>query len=136
IYMSNTKSLGKSCSHYRQNNRESNWCVERFCRCRLSLRHLVVAETVNITENSRRREYGSPAGESFWNGNVATVEKKRVWWKPASWIEQSRAVRGTSAWFVSFLVHGAMLVLLASITLYIPLRDKISLSIVTHNEAD
>ena len=40
------------------------------------------------------------------------------------------------AWFVSLVVHGAILVLLASITLYIPLRDKISLSIVTHNEAD
>ena len=66
---------------------------------------------------------------------MATVEKKRIWWKPTTWFGQSPKVRDTSAWFVSLVVHGAILVLLASITLYIPLRDKISLSIVTHNEA-
>src|SRR3954465_5235260 len=75
-------------------------------------------------------------GESFWNGNVATVEKKRTWWKPITWFVRSSKVRDTSAWFVSFAVHTAIFVLLASITLYVPLRDKISLSIVTHDEAD
>ena len=34
------------------------------------------------------------------------------------------------------MIHGGLLLLLASITLYIPLRDKISLSLVTHNEPD
>ena len=67
---------------------------------------------------------------------MATVEKKRTWWKPTSWFGASPLVRNTPAWFVSLAVHGTILVLLASITLYIPLRDKISLSIITHNEAE
>jgi hypothetical protein len=67
---------------------------------------------------------------------VATVEKKRIWSKPNTWFGQSLSLRDTSAWSVSLVVHGGLLLLLASITLYIPLRDKISLSIVTHNEPD
>jgi hypothetical protein len=67
---------------------------------------------------------------------VATVEKTRVWWKPATWFGHAPSVRDTSAWFLSLVIHSGLLLLLASITLYIPLRDKISLSIVTHNEPD
>src|SRR3954469_24777054 len=79
---------------------------------------------------------GARVGESFWNRNVATVEKQRTWWKPTTWSGRSPKVEGTSAWFASLVVHVGILVLLASITLYIPLRDKISLSIVTHNAAE
>lgn len=67
---------------------------------------------------------------------MATVEKKRIWWNPASWFARKPRVQGTSAWFVSLLVHCGILVLLASITLYKPIRDRISLSIEMGEKAD
>ncbi len=80
--------------------------------------------------------WGCP-GKSIWNASVSTVEKKRIWWKPTTWFEQRARLRDTSAWFVSLMVHVAIILLLASITLYTPLRDKISLSILTQsNQAD
>ncbi len=64
---------------------------------------------------------------------MSTVAKKRIWWKPTTWLEQRARLRDTSAWFVSLVVHIVIILLLASITLYTPLRDKISLSILTRN---
>jgi hypothetical protein len=69
---------------------------------------------------------------------VATVEnqKMRVWWKPASWFGIPRSLRGAPAWLVSLVVHMSALVALVSIPLYLPIHNRVELSIVPTQELD
>lgn len=67
---------------------------------------------------------------------MATVDKKRIWWKPTTWLGERPALRDTPAWLLSLTFHMAALVALASITLYIPLHNRISISLVPSNGPD
>ena len=60
---------------------------------------------------------------------MATVENPRRWSKLVGFLKRLVSLREVSAWSLSFFVHAAVLVLLASLTLYFPLREKILLTL-------
>ncbi|HVT28243.1 MAG TPA: vWA domain-containing protein, partial [Lacipirellulaceae bacterium] len=70
-----------------------------------------------------------PAGDSGTD-DVATVEKRRIWWKPKTWFGPFAILRGAPAWLFSLAFHMAALVALVMIPLYLPIRNRVSLSIV------
>jgi hypothetical protein len=59
---------------------------------------------------------------------VSTVENPQVTSKLAVWRARIPSLADVGAWFVSFVVHTALFLLLASVTLYVPLRHKIEIS--------
>ena len=60
---------------------------------------------------------------------MATVENPRRWSKLGGFLKRLVSLREISAWSLSFFVHAAVLILLASITLYFPLRQKTLLTL-------
>lgn len=64
------------------------------------------------------------------------VEKKRVWWKPTTWFGRFRALHGTPAWVVSVIFHTAALIGLIMIPLYLPLHNRVTLSLVPTEGTD
>ncbi len=60
---------------------------------------------------------------------MATVENPRRWWELSAWRLKLRPLRKLSAWAVSFIAHLAALLILASLTLYSPIRERIMLSL-------
>lgn len=57
---------------------------------------------------------------------MATVEKPRLWSK-LGWLRpRMPALRDMSAWMVSFILHFTLLIIIASLTLYVPIRDKLT----------
>ncbi|HEX3599216.1 MAG TPA: vWA domain-containing protein [Lacipirellulaceae bacterium] len=60
---------------------------------------------------------------------MATVENPRLWSKVAGYLKRVTSLRELSAWSLSFVVHATILVLLASLTLYFPIRQRILLSL-------
>src|SRR4051812_31280771 len=75
-----------------------------------------------------RHDQGETA--STGTSGVATVEKKRVWRKPTSSLRELPAVRTVPAWLVSLIFHTAAIIGLVLIPLYLPVRNRVSLSIV------
>jgi hypothetical protein len=67
---------------------------------------------------------------------VSTVENPRLWSKLEAFREGLPSLRDFSAWLVSFTVHLAAVVVLASLTLYIPIRDKLLLTTAPVEEFD
>ena len=60
---------------------------------------------------------------------MATVENPRLWSKVGGYLKRVTSLRELSAWSLSFVVHATILVLLASLTLYFPIRERILLSL-------
>ncbi len=67
---------------------------------------------------------------------MATVENPRLWSKLGAFRAGLPTFRDFSAWLVSFTVHLAVIVVLASLTLYIPIRDKLLLTTAPLEELD
>jgi hypothetical protein len=67
---------------------------------------------------------------------VSTVENKPAWWNPTTWGARFRALHGTPAWLVSLLFHMAALIGLVMIPLYLPLSNRVTLSLVPSNGPD
>jgi hypothetical protein len=65
---------------------------------------------------------------------VAVVEKLRPWWRPALWPIERPSSGDVSAWLVSAVVHLAILVVLASVTLLLPVQHRVLLSAVPLSE--
>ncbi len=74
--------------------------------------------------------------DSSGTGDVATVENKRTWWKPNTWFGWLPSLRGAPAWLISLAFHMAALVALVLIPLYLPIRNRVSLSIVPTDGPD
>lgn len=60
---------------------------------------------------------------------MATVENPRLWSLLTAAKHRLRALRELSAWAVSFIIHLSALLILASLTLYAPIRERIMLSL-------
>lgn len=67
---------------------------------------------------------------------MATVENPRLWSNVSALCASLLPLRDASAWLVSFTLHLATLLFLASLTLYIPIREKILLSTAALEELD
>ena len=67
---------------------------------------------------------------------MATVENPRLWSKLGAVFNGLPSLHDLSAWLVSFTVHLTVLVVLASLTLYIPIRERILLSTAPLEELD
>ena len=59
---------------------------------------------------------------------MAVVEKQRPTWRPRLWPVQLPSSRDVMAWLVSATVHFAVLVIMASITLLLPIQQRVLLS--------
>jgi hypothetical protein len=68
---------------------------------------------------------------------VETVEKTRLWRERLkAWFGRRPAMRDSSAWLVSVIIHSSALVALASLTLVVPLRNHLLLSVERPEEVD
>src|SRR6476619_4863315 len=56
--------------------------------------------------------------------DVSTVEKTRIWWKPASWFGNSRALSDSTAWVLSLIIHMGLIIGLGSLTLAVATQDR------------
>jgi hypothetical protein len=61
---------------------------------------------------------------------VAVVENERVWWKPATWLDDPHVMRDATGWMASALIHGVALLALAMLSLVVPLQNRLTLSIL------
>ena len=59
---------------------------------------------------------------------MAVVEKPRPTWRPRLWPAQLPSSSDVTAWLVSATVHFAVLVIMASITLLLPIQQRVLLS--------
>jgi hypothetical protein len=59
---------------------------------------------------------------------VAVVEKASPWWRPGNWLRELPSAGDLAACAVSLCIHAAVLIVLASLTLIVPLRDSVTLS--------
>jgi hypothetical protein len=56
--------------------------------------------------------------------DVSTVEKSRVWWKPATWFGSSRALSDSAAWLLSLLIHMGLIIGLGTLTLAVATQNR------------
>ncbi len=59
---------------------------------------------------------------------MTVVEKTQFGWRPESWLSHAPSARDAAAFTVSLVVHTAALLVLASLTLFVPIRENVSLS--------
>jgi hypothetical protein len=67
---------------------------------------------------------------------VAVIEKLRFWWRLEYWLSKRPSARDLAACAVSLVVHTAALVVLASLTLFVPIHDSFLLSALPVEELD
>jgi hypothetical protein len=67
---------------------------------------------------------------------VAVVENMRLWQRPATWPRGLPSARDVAACAVSLVLHTAALLVLASLTLFVPIRDRVSLSALPVEQLD
>jgi len=91
----------------------------------------LVAENDLIADNGRW-----DAERTFGALKVAVVEKVRQWWNPISWLGGAPTTGEVVAFVVSLTIHAAALILLASLTLYVPFQDMLLISSLPVDEFD
>ncbi len=67
---------------------------------------------------------------------MAIVEESRPWWRPGSWLGRLPSPRELAACGVSFALHLAVLIVLSSIILAVPIRDRLTLSALPLDDLD
>jgi hypothetical protein len=67
---------------------------------------------------------------------VAVIEKLRPWWRPAAWLGDAPSTSELTAWLVSAGLHLMVLFALASISLLIPIQQRMLLTTFPIAELD
>ena len=67
---------------------------------------------------------------------MAVVEKERLSWRPSDWLRDPAMLRDGAAWLVSLVVHMSVFLVLAYLTLLIPIRERVTLSAMPLEQFD
>ena len=67
---------------------------------------------------------------------MAVIEKLRPWWRPAAWLKDAPTASELTAWLVSAALHLTVLLALASITLLVPIQQRMLLTTFPLTEFD
>ena len=67
---------------------------------------------------------------------MAVVEKERLSWRPSDWLKDPTLLRDGAAWLASLVVHMSALLVLAYLTLLMPIRERVVLSAMPFEQFD